>query len=707
MWKRKPERPWLSTHDKYHRLDEPPSINIDTSDLPDEEELDVIEWEETPPPFEWTPPPRQPTPLLLPPISFPRIIEEKEQEVKWNRPGAKINPPIIIEDVTQAPTQVLTPSQKIKSNPNPFNPNQLLAATHMLLHPSQYKSMGGNEMPDASQPSDSYVRSGGIMDLWSADDKDAPIRIRRRSQYRNMMIPIRYKQGTTSGIERYGATRKEATQQQKMNRYLDGFTGMGAYRRKRRRLSMRPRRRRYTRRRYRGRRRNRGGYFGRLAGGALGSIIGMPAAGAALGDKAGDWLYDKAVGATKKWLGQGAYNEVTNSLINPQPNDPAVIRMQSSQDETGTLSVVHREYVTDIAANSSFLNVSQLINPTNPNLFPYLSQFACNFEEYEFMQLIFEYRSVTTDLTTNTQQLGTVIMVCNYNPAQQQFDNKVNMMQYDGSKSCKVSSNLLFGIECDPRKLSGDGQYFVPPYGQTPIGEDPKTYHLGLFQIAVNQSSAQGQIGELWVNYNIRLRKPKFCVAIAANQPYLGAKFVGDANSMFGTPFGSTILQSTPNSPALAPSVNTNLNNQGQVTVVRVPVNPRTEKLSSGKGLNEWWFWGLDNANSYLFLPDNLAQGTYRVTLAVSGATVGQGIVLSTGGSNIQLLSSQLLFDNTGTTPYTEMTFKVNGSAVNAGIAGPTNTGSYLRYTCGGPLGATPSLFWNITSINPGIAGYI
>jgi len=551
----------------------------------------------------------------------------------------------------------------------------------------------------------------------SASDKDAPIRIRRRSQYRNMMIPIRYKQGTTSGIARYGATRKEATQEQKMNRYLDGFTGMGAYRRKRRRLSMRPRRRRYTRRRYRGRRRNRGGYFGRLIGSSLGTSIGAlggPASaaaggivGGALGDKAGDWIYDRTLG--RLFNGRGAYEE-TNSLINPQPNDPAVIRMQSSQDETGTLSVVHREYVTDIAANSSFLNVSQLINPTNPNLFPYLSQFACNFEEYEFMQLIFEYRSVTTDLTTNTQQLGTVIMVCNYNPAQAPFDNKVNMMQYDGSKSCKVSSNLLFGIECDPRKLSGDGQYFVPPYGQTPAGEDPKTYHLGLFQIAVNQSSALGQIGELWVNYNIRLRKPKFCVAIGSNLPYLGSKFVGNASNILGVPaVPSTILTSAPSFTGAYPTVNTNLNS-GQLTVVQTPASvplARLEKLNTGKALNEWWLWSPTVSTFSLFLPDNLAQGTFRVVILASGATAGYGITPTVNGSNISSLSNFIFVDPTGTTPSCEITFKVQSSAVNAGIAGPSNLGSRIDFNVGAALGATPSIFLSIQMVNPAIAGYI
>lgn len=519
--------------------------------------------------------------------------------------------------------------------------------------------------------------------------------VKKKRPTSSIRITVPYERGTPEGLKKYGVSMAKATPEQAMNRTAAGFTGMGAYRSKRRRGRMSKRKRL-----------PRGGYWGDRFGRMVGSLVGAGDQGAAFGDKAGDWLQSKL----PSWIGGGAYRGrgayVGNSLINPIDGDTNVVRMQSSMDETGALTVVHREYVTDVQSNSSFINIPQLVNPTNTNLFPFLSQFACNFEEYEFMQLVFEYRTVTTDNAVNTNQLGSIIMVCNSNAAAAPFVNKVNMMQYEGSQSCPVYHNMMFGVECDPRKTN-DTTLYVPPYGQTPVGEDPKSYHLGLFQYAINQASATGQIGELWANYTVVLRKPKFCVAIGNNLPFLSARFLSTSttNVLGFADNTSTRLVSSTNG-SIAPSVSCNLNGAAiQVIASATYFAARAIKSLTLGGLNEWWLWQSASTAFYLVLPDNLAQGCFNVSATSSGNFANAQLLSGINGANLTSLSNNQIFDSLGSTPVTSSSFVVQSSCVNAGIAGTLGTGAYISFTYVNNGGTCTTLL-SIKSINQGVGSF-
>jgi len=103
-------------------------------------------------------------------------------------------------------------------------------------------------------------------------------------------------------------------------------------------------------------------------------------------------------------------------------------------------------------------------------------------------------------------------MATNYNPAAGLFADKVVMMEYDGAMSQMVTQSMMHGVECDPDKLSGTHGKYIR---NNPVlqNQDIKTYDHALFQLAVANSPtafANQTIGELWVSYTVRLRKPKF-----------------------------------------------------------------------------------------------------------------------------------------------------------------------------------------------------
>lgn len=474
--------------------------------------------------------------------------------------------------------------------------------------------------------------------------------------------------GTPENVGTFGSTWKDANDMQKAARTKFGYSGKGAYR-------------------------GRGGYWGRLIGRGLGSMVGLGDWGAKQGDAIGDWADSKARGIAENagYSGAGAYE--TNTLIDPVPGDTRVMRMQSSMDETGALTIQHKEYVGDVQGSTSFQNTAYLVNPTNAALFPFLSQFACNFDEYDFNQIIIHYKSVTTELSTTSQQMGTIIMVADYNAGTKaQFPNKQSMMQYDGSVSSRVCDNISFGIECDASKNAGSAIRYTPPMGDTPVGEDPKTYQTALFQIAVNQSIATGQIGELWVEYSVTLRKPKFCQAIGLDLPYIGSRIIGTSLAIpLAVPAGTVVpvkkgaTYANPTFPSMQISITDVSYNDSTMYYIGTTATLEAARaaLQTNVGnTNTWFLWSATETstltNTHICLPDIIGTGTFEfTTIQRSGAGLDTGIVASIGSSaNITFKLTEN--DRQAGLQTTSVIFTVNSSAINVGLGGPTQTGSYI-----------------------------
>ncbi|AFH77559.1 putative capsid protein [Boiling Springs Lake RNA-DNA hybrid virus] len=295
-----------------------------------------------------------------------------------------------------------------------------------------------------------------------------------------------YQRGTADNIARFGATYKSADAEQKALRKAVGYSGKGLYM-------------------------GHGGFFS----GAKRLWRSIPKPLRAIG-----------VGAARQvashYLGSGAYNNSNNLMVGGAIQDHlsnSIPQMESSGDETGSVRIVHREYVSDVYAPGTqggsavaFQNTTYPLNPGLQSTFLFLSQIAQNFDEYEFDQLIWHFRSTTTDIgNSTTGQCGTIIMSTNYNAASQPFVDKQAMLEYAHSHSCKVTEHMSHGVECDKNKIALANTLFTR---SNPVvtNQDLKTYDHGLFQLAIaNCPSAYNglPIGELWVEYRVTLRKPK------------------------------------------------------------------------------------------------------------------------------------------------------------------------------------------------------
>jgi len=294
------------------------------------------------------------------------------------------------------------------------------------------------------------------------------------------------KRGSPDSLAMYGPSFKEANTAQRASRKTYGYVG-------------------------------RGKYWGSALGGMAGAYLGGP-----MGKKAGAWIGDKASNyatkyAKKAWKGRGLYTGrgSYNSLVAGGDSS-----MSGAGDETEAVTFTNREYIKDVygAPNTKFHNYGNHLNPGIETTFPWLAQVAANYEEYEFIQLVFEFKSTVNASTGGDGQTGTVIMATNYNAAESEFTDKAAMMQYHGGQSGRLTDDMVHGIECDPNKAVGDMHKYVRT---DPVTDDIKSYDHGKFNFAMANIPSEfwnQQVGELWVSYKVKLLKPKLGCARMVNQ---------------------------------------------------------------------------------------------------------------------------------------------------------------------------------------------
>lgn len=242
--------------------------------------------------------------------------------------------------------------------------------------------------------------------------------------------------------------------------------------------------------------------------GAVGSALGGPLLGAAGG------IVGHLGGEAIKWFtGKGDYKVINNAFLK---GDPEMIPIYNKHRGGG--DVFRRcEYICDIISSSSantFKLQSFDINPGLESSFEWLSQIACNYEEYEFEGLYYEFRSMSADALNSTNTaLGQVIMAANYNAASANFTNKQSMENYEGGVSGKPSQSVRYFVECAKAQTVLSALYIRQ--GAVPSGQDQRMYDLGNFQIATNgMQGTSVNVGELWVCYQVVLRKPKLFAAL-------------------------------------------------------------------------------------------------------------------------------------------------------------------------------------------------
>lgn len=271
--------------------------------------------------------------------------------------------------------------------------------------------------------------------------------------------------------------------------------------------------------------------------------------------------------------------------------------------------VCHSEYIQDINSSSAFTNTVFPINPGIAATFPWLATIASNFEEYQFQQLIFYYKTTSAlALNSTNTALGVVVGATNYNVTQAAFTTKQAMENYQFAKSAPPAVSNMYPVECD--RKDNVLQHLYIRSGSLAANQDLRFNDLGNFQLATVGSQAASVVGELWVSYRVRLYKPSLST-------------VGNSD-IISCHYGKTAFSLTPTS--------TNAH------VFGTPTQPSPTSYEVGSNL------AITFGDNTMTFPAALGQGTFCVMLTWWGSNT----VLTNSGSisatsNCSLLG---LFDN-------------------------------------------------------------
>jgi len=202
------------------------------------------------------------------------------------------------------------------------------------------------------------------------------------------------------------------------------------------------------------------------------------------------------------WNGKGSYRLTGgNSCWDSAGQVPIM------HSDGGRIRFAHKEYIGQIASSVAYTNqFSDVINPANPDMFPYLSGISGSFQEYKFRGLAFSFKSTSADALNSTNTaLGMVAMAVQYRSDATAPTSKLQLLNEMWSVDAKPSENVSMPVECAPKESPMNLLYVGTG---SAASNDPKFYNLGRLVVATQGSQAAADIGELWVSYDIELYKP-------------------------------------------------------------------------------------------------------------------------------------------------------------------------------------------------------
>lgn len=266
--------------------------------------------------------------------------------------------------------------------------------------------------------------------------------------------------------------------------------------------------------------------------------------GAQLGNMAGNMLYNGFKASPFSYLlGKGDYtiseniNKISkNSMLGSSMKPPSF-----ASGGKGQFVFEHNEYAFDVISSSTpgaFKSNTYTINPSIPDLFPWLSSMASNFEYYQIEGLMFRYVSTSGDSVASTNTaLGTVMMYVNPDIYDPLTVSKQALLQYEGCVDAKPTQNILIGAECDPKRMVAP-KFYV---GTAPVGADRRFNDFGQLIVATTGiPGASVVLGELWAHYKVRF----FTAKVPDND--VGGKVIGAHYTRVGaanaTPLGVALI---------------------------------------------------------------------------------------------------------------------------------------------------------------------
>lgn len=169
---------------------------------------------------------------------------------------------------------------------------------------------------------------------------------------------------------------------------------------------------------------------------------------------------------------------------------------------SGEVVITHREFVQDLFGSVAFFAGSSAINPGRNDLFPWLSSIANNYESYRFERLAIHYETACA-----TSTVGTVAIAVDFDPSDPAPVTKQQVLSWQGAVRCAPWERDIV-YRADPMNLNKRKTYFVRALA-VPAGADRSLYDTGNLIVTTSGMANSNGIGELWVDYTVRLMTPQ------------------------------------------------------------------------------------------------------------------------------------------------------------------------------------------------------
>jgi hypothetical protein len=174
--------------------------------------------------------------------------------------------------------------------------------------------------------------------------------------------------------------------------------------------------------------------------------------------------------------------------------------------------VTHREFVKTVSVPSdglSFNNLTMDINPSNTEMFPWLSRIARNYQQYKINGMVLTFKSMTSEYTSSGA-LGTVGIATNYNVNDKPYSDIVSFENSQFAVVNKPSLNIVHAIECKEFARNGLQLYVRDADSQSTQTSDARFYDFAKVQVMTDglPQTPGTTLGQLWVSYDITLLKP-------------------------------------------------------------------------------------------------------------------------------------------------------------------------------------------------------
>lgn len=199
--------------------------------------------------------------------------------------------------------------------------------------------------------------------------------------------------------------------------------------------------------------------------------------------------------------------------------------------QVGTgIRVRHREFLFNVVGSPNWtIQTRFATNPGLQSAFPWLSQVAANYEQYQVHALSYEY---ITRTGTNTP--GSVQIIPDYDP----MDPAPSSESAASSSQDMVEDSCWRNLVCklNVANIHGMAKRLFVRNQSIPAGADLKTYDGAIINLATADSSGNPTFGKLWVEYDIEF----FIPSVVSHSITPKGAFV----HVTGVPSNSTILGS-------------------------------------------------------------------------------------------------------------------------------------------------------------------